>query len=216
MGAEVGLRERKKQQTRQTIAEAAQQLFVERGFDAVTVAEVARAADVSEGTVFNYFPSKEDLFYSGMETFEAELFEAVRRRPPGEAVSTAFRRFMLEQSVRLAEPERADLIATAARIVGASPALQARERELIAQSTDELARLIAEETGARADDVEPATVAHALIGVQEALRRYVWASVVAGRHGRELAADVKAQGKRAFARLERGLSDYAVKRKPRP
>jgi AcrR family transcriptional regulator len=216
MSTDVGLRERKKQQTRQAIAEAAQQLFAERGFDAVTVAEVARAADVSEGTVFNYFPSKEDLFYSGMETFEAELVEVVRRRPPGEAVSTAFRRFMLKRSVRLADEERADLIATAARVVGASPALQARERELVARSTDELARLIAEETGAGADDVEPAAVAHALMGVQEALRRYVWSSVVAGRRGPELAADVKAQGKRAFARLERGLAGYAVKPKPKP
>jgi AcrR family transcriptional regulator len=210
MSAEVGLRERKKQQTRQAIADAAQQLFVERGFDAVTVAEVARAADVSEGTVFNYFPSKEDLFYSGMETFEAELVDAVRGRPPGEAVSTAFRRFMLQRSPRLAEPERADLIATAARVVDASPALQAREREIGARFTDELARQIAEETGARPDDVESAAAAHALMGVQQALRRYVWTSVVAGRSGPQLAADVKAQGKRAFARLERGLADYAV------
>src|SRR6266496_368056 len=102
MTAEPGLRERKKQQTHQAIAEAAQQLFAERGFDAVTVAEVARAADVSEGTVFNYFPTKEDLFYGGMEAFEAELVEAVGQRAPGESVPAAFRRFVLERSVRLA------------------------------------------------------------------------------------------------------------------
>ena len=61
MDAELGLRERKKLRTRQLIAETAMRLFVERGFDAVPVAAVARAAEVSEATVFNYFPTKEDL-----------------------------------------------------------------------------------------------------------------------------------------------------------
>ena len=101
MAAEQGLRERKKAQTRQAIAEAAQRLFAERGFDAVTVAEVAREADVSQGTVFNYFPTKEELFYSGMVVFEAELVEAVRARPPGESVLAAFRGFVLEGMSRL-------------------------------------------------------------------------------------------------------------------
>src|ERR687888_2187364 len=98
-----GLRERKKERTRQTIAETARRLFAERGFEAVTVAEVARAADVSEGTVFNYFPSKEDLFYSQMESFEAALIEAVRNRPPGQAVLVAFRDYVLEQSTGVSE-----------------------------------------------------------------------------------------------------------------
>src|SRR5438046_6742752 len=90
MTAEPGLRERKKQQTHQAIAEAAQQLFAKRGFEAVTVAEVAAAADVSEATVFNYFPTKEDLFYSGLESFEEELLSAIREREPGESVLAAF------------------------------------------------------------------------------------------------------------------------------
>jgi AcrR family transcriptional regulator len=57
-----GLRERKKRQTRQLIADTARRLFAERSFEDVTVAEVAGAADVAEATVFNYFPTKEDLF----------------------------------------------------------------------------------------------------------------------------------------------------------
>ena len=59
----LGLRERKKQQTRELIAETARRLFTERGFERVTVAEIARAAEVSEQTVFNYFPTKEELVF---------------------------------------------------------------------------------------------------------------------------------------------------------
>jgi AcrR family transcriptional regulator len=206
-----GLRERKKEQTRQAIAEAAQGLFVERGFDAVTVAEVAKAAEVSEGTVFNYFPTKEDLFYGRMEDFEAALLEAVRERPPGESVLTAFRHFVLEGSGRLAAEEIAKVIATAARIVGASPSLQARERDIVARQTRALAELIAEETGAGGDDVEPWVVANALMGAQRALVAHVHSSVLAGRSGPRLASAVRSQGKRLFERLERGLADYAVK-----
>ena len=61
MATETGLRERKKQQTRQLLAETARRLFAERGFENVSIVEIARAADVSEATVFNYFPTKEDL-----------------------------------------------------------------------------------------------------------------------------------------------------------
>src|SRR5260370_7543513 len=81
MAAETGLRERKKQQTRQQIFEAAHRLFSERSFDSVTVADVARAADVSEVTVFNYYPNKEDLFFAGMQFFVEHLLEALRTRP---------------------------------------------------------------------------------------------------------------------------------------
>ena len=59
----MGLRELKKEQTRQLIADTAWRLFADRGFDRVTVAEIAREAQVAEATVFNYFPTKEDLFY---------------------------------------------------------------------------------------------------------------------------------------------------------
>lgn len=65
MSTQPGLRERKKRQTRELIAAVAHRLFGERGFDAVTVAEVARAADVSEGTVYNHFPTKEDSSTAG-------------------------------------------------------------------------------------------------------------------------------------------------------
>jgi AcrR family transcriptional regulator len=212
VGAEPGLRERKKQQTRLAIAEAARRLFAERGFEAVTVADGARAADVSEGTVFNYFPTKEDLFYREMEVFEAALLDAVRDRAAGESIPAAFQRFVLERSSRLASEEVADVIADAARIVGGSPALRAREREIVAHYTDSLGKLIAEETGASDGDIVPAVVANALMGVQRALVAHVHSSVLAGRRGPKLAAEVRSKGKRAFARLEEGLPDYAVKK----
>src|SRR6188472_4655459 len=86
-----GLRERKKRQTRAAIAEAAMALFLARGFDAVTVADVARAADVSEKTVFNHFPTKEDLVLHGGQERRAALIEAIRARPPGASLVEPFR-----------------------------------------------------------------------------------------------------------------------------
>src|SRR5437588_7853527 len=129
MATAPGLRERKKQQTRQLIFDAASRLFAERGFDAVTVAEVARAADVSEVTVFNYFPTKEDLFFGGMDVFEGQLVEAVRRRAAGESALAVFRRGIDEGFENLAAEERARVIARAATMIDASVALQIRERE---------------------------------------------------------------------------------------
>jgi AcrR family transcriptional regulator len=211
MSSEPGLRERKKQKTRQLIGETAHRLFIERGFDAVTVAEVAREADVSEGTVFNYFPTKEELFYSGMEAFETQLIAAVRERPPGESALSAFRRFVLDGTGRLESEEVADTIATAARIIAASRALQAREREVVAEYTSELAAVIADAPRRHAHDVEAWAAANALVGVQRALVAHVRAAVLAGRRGRALATEARAEGKRAFTLLERGLADYAVK-----
>jgi AcrR family transcriptional regulator len=213
MASELGLRERKKEQTRQHIAETARRLFFERGFDAVTVAEVAREADVSVGTVFNYFPTKEDLFYSGMEVFEEQLIDAVRDRPAGESVLAAFRRVVLEGIPRLSKDETAEIIASAARIVGSSRSLQARERELVARYTAELATLIAEETRRSADDVEASAVAAALMGAQRALVTYVHGSVAAGLRGPKLASGARGQAKRAFARLEQGLAEYGSKQR---
>jgi AcrR family transcriptional regulator len=209
MSTQPGLRERKKQQTRDAIADTAARLFGERGFDAVTVAEVARESDVSEATVFNYFPTKEDLFYSRLESFEEALVDAVRERPRGESALGAFRRFVLDRSSGLASSARADVIANAARVITASPALQARERAIVARATDALAKLLADEAGS--DAIEARAVAGALMAVQRALVDHVRSSVLAGRTGPRLAAGVRSHGERAFARLERGLADYAVK-----
>src|SRR5438270_5403333 len=94
MATELGLRERKKQRTRELIADTARRLFAERGFDAVPVSEIAGQAEVSEATVFNYFPTKEDIFYSRLEAFEDELLASIRERAAGESVLSAFGRFV--------------------------------------------------------------------------------------------------------------------------
>ena len=94
MATEPGLRERKKQRTRELIADTARRLFAQRGFDAVPVSEIARAAEVSEATVFNYFPTKEDLVYHRLDAFENELLASIRDRAGGESVLAAFGRFV--------------------------------------------------------------------------------------------------------------------------
>src|SRR3954464_13602151 len=88
--AVTGLRERKKRQTREQIARVAMKLFLKRGFDAVTVAEVAEAAGVSEKTVFNYFPAKEDPQFREGEARWGALVESIRERPPGTSLVTPF------------------------------------------------------------------------------------------------------------------------------
>jgi AcrR family transcriptional regulator len=211
MSSQPGLRERKKQLTRGAIADAAARLFAVRSFDAVTVADVAREAGVSVGTVFNYFPAKEDLFYGRMKDFGAELVDAVRARRPGESALAAFRRFVLDGTEALADEARADAIATAVVTVSVSAALRAREREIVSRSTQALADLIAEETQSAPGDLEPLVVANALIGAQRALVGYVHEAVLAGTRGRRLARQARSHGERAFAPLERGLADYAVK-----
>jgi AcrR family transcriptional regulator len=211
--SEPGLRERKKRQTRQAISDTARRLFVERGFERVSVAEVARAADVSEATVFNYFPTKEDLVYDGLARFESDLLEAIRNRATGESVLAAFGRFVLEPRGMLATPdddEAAELRAVT-RMIAASPALLAREHEIFARNTESLARLLAQETNARGDDPRPLVAASALIGVHRALITYVRSRVAAGDPDRRrLARDLRAYGTRALELLDDGLSEYAT------
>ena len=211
MATQSGLRERKKQQTRQTIFDAARQLFEKKGFEAVTVAEIARTADVSEVTVFNYFPTKEDLFYGGMQFFEEQLLEAVRSRRPGESALRAMRRRMLESADGLRSRERIEAVIKSNRAVASSPSLQAREREIVDLYTHRLAELLAAETGADPHDVEPLATAAALMGAHRGVVEWVRHRVLTGRHNATLSDDAKTQVRRAYGRLERGLGDYAVR-----
>ena len=91
-----GLRERKKARTRQVIADAAARLFAERGYEQVAVADVARAAEVSEQTVYNYFQTKEQLVTDRDQEVQDELSRRIRARAPGTTPAAAIRDFVLD------------------------------------------------------------------------------------------------------------------------
>jgi AcrR family transcriptional regulator len=211
MSSEVGMRQRKKQRTRQLIRDTAVRLFMERGFDQVTIAEIAREADVSEATVFNHFPTKEDLVYGKMEAFENELLETVRNRPPGQSALAAYAGFVFTIRGLMTEQQGPEQVAAWARLVLDSPALVSREHEIFAHHTAALARLLAEETGARLNDLTPWVAANALIGLHRALLGYVREQALAGRSNPALVRSIRRQGERAVARLDDGFGDYAIK-----
>ena len=208
-----GLRERKKEQTRRHIADTARRLFGERGFDHVTIAEVARAADVAVQTVFNYFPTKEDLVYWRLSSFEDELLTAVRERPPGRSAIEAFEDFLLAQQGLLGkhDPAAREELTAFTRMIVDSPALQARELQILTGYTAALAALLAEETGARPGDIRPRVAAHAMIGVHRALIDYSRGRIVQGDLGPRLTRDIRVQARQAFALLEGELGEYARK-----
>ncbi|MET9064648.1 TetR/AcrR family transcriptional regulator [Streptosporangium sandarakinum] len=172
-----GLRERKKRQTRQRISEVATGLFVERGFDHVTIAEVAAAAEVSVNTVYNYFEAKEDLVLPPEEASPQRLADIVRARPPGASAARAVLDHLREEARR--RDRRLGLTRGFGRfleMMRAAPTLTARLEELGHQMTDALAAALAEETGAARDAPLPRVVAwqlgslHSLV-LQEIGRR---------------------------------------------
>jgi AcrR family transcriptional regulator len=209
----LGLRERKKLATRQLIAETARRLFAERGFEGVTVAEIARAAEVSEKTVFNYFATKEDLVYWQLEAFEAQILGAVSGRAPGESALQAFSRFVLAQRGLIVEkdPERREELLKLSRVIAESPALAEREQQIFGRFTASLAALLAEETGAAPDDVAARVAANAMMGVHRSLVDFARRRILEGARAPGLAREVREQGERALALLQDGLGDYAVR-----
>jgi AcrR family transcriptional regulator len=215
-----GLRERKKERTRQLIADTARRLFAERGFEAVTVGEIARAAEVAEATVFNYFPTKEDLFYGRLEAFEERMLTAIRERPAGESVFAAFAGFLTAQGGVLAfrspdgDEAASEQLRTMTRVIIGSPALLARERQVFDRYTEALTRLLAQETRAGDGDIVPAVVARALVGLHRALIDDVRRRALAGAPVAQIRRTVKAQARRAVAQLEAGLGEYGVRPNP--
>jgi AcrR family transcriptional regulator len=208
---EPGARERRRQETRARIVDAAAELFAERGFDAVSVMEIARRAGVVEKTVFNHFPVKEGLVFDADPPMRAALLDAVRRRPAGESVSAAAGGFVVAAVGLLGSPEAADGVARMARVIRGSRTLQVREREILGELTDALAGLIAEETGAGPERLEPWLAAHAVLGLYASLLELARDRVLAGVGGAELAAELRRQGRRGLSLLQFGLAGYAKK-----
>ena len=196
----MGLRETKKLATRQQIADAAMGLFAQRGFDRVTVAEVAAAAGVSEKTVFNYFPTKEDLFYDEVPERARRLAEAIRGRPPGEPIIGTLRRLQVADCDRMCSPS----FATFARIIEESHALQAKELEMMSFFSHALGNAL-EEEGIEPRDARIA--AGLLISVHRQFFRSAREQALAGMHGPGAVRRLRGDLERAYALLEHGLGE---------
>jgi AcrR family transcriptional regulator len=138
-----GRRERRKARTRAEIRAAAQHLFAERGFDAVTIADVAEAADVAVQTVFNHFESKEALYFDGRTPWVEGVAAAVEARPAGTGPLAALRSYLESDLTQLleqeAQPENRGYLEALAR----SASLQARERTLVEQAGVRVATALA-------------------------------------------------------------------------
>ncbi|MGW6730467.1 TetR/AcrR family transcriptional regulator [Nocardia sp. NPDC055029] len=210
MTTQQGLRARKKQQTREQISHKATELFLERGFDKVTIADVAAAADVAKMTVTNYFPRKEDLALDLGEVFAEQLAAVVRGREPGASALVALRGAYLA-AVAAQDPVIGFSGAPFAKMITDSPALTARLREFHEDREAALARALAEATGAAPDDITPRVAAAQLAGVHRVLFDEILRRTLDGESGDEIATALGEYTRIAFDALEPGLGDYAVR-----
>jgi AcrR family transcriptional regulator len=202
-GAELPLRERKKRATRQRISDIATPLFVERGFDNVTVVEIARAAEVSAMTVFNYFPRKEDLFLDRIPETVEMFTAAVRRCGPDENPLSALRRLALElldQRHPLSGVD--DDFPAFWRVVIDSPALRARARE----GVEEVEYALADALREAAVFPDPRLVAVLAVAAYRSVYVTSARRLLAGERADEVAGDHEARLGAAFDALERAFS----------
>lgn len=186
-----GLRERKKRQTRQYISDVATGLFIERGFDAVTVAEIADAADVSVNTVYNYFPAKEDLFFDRSAGLVDRMARWVRGRNAGESAAAAVLRELREE-VEAVSP-RVGLISGYAafmRVIENAPALRSRLWAIGQEVQARLEDALREDTGAPADDPMPHLIAGQLGWVHSTVMSVIGREMVKGGDPREVSREV--------------------------
>ena len=202
-----GLRERKKQRTREAIAETARRLFAERGFEHVTVAEVARAADVAEQTVFNHFPTKEDLAFAGREEGLRRLVADITERPPGASVLDVFRGLTTTVIDGLVVPGDERLLA-AARIIRGSRTLQERLTVGWESGAAAVTAAIAETSGAADDDLVPAIVARTLWWTHRSIFLAALQGLLAEEDREHLATRLRVAADRAYDQLDAGLGEY--------
>jgi AcrR family transcriptional regulator len=204
--ADHGLRERKKQATRRLISNVATGLFIQRGFEEVTVAEVAEAAGVSKMTVFNYFPRKEDLFLDRHADRLRELTEVVRTRPAGESAVSALRGHQHE------------LLAAGHPLSGAieggpgfwwvltsSPALTARWYEQEREIAAALAEVLTGETG---NAFRARMAAGLLTTAITTIFAHAMGRIMAGDDAETVRGEQVAFIDEAFDLVEHGVGDY--------
>jgi AcrR family transcriptional regulator len=216
----LGLRDQRKLDTRARISAAAMRLFAARGFDEVRTAEVAEAAGVTEKTVFNHFPTKEDLVYSNEGSFEQALVGAIQARGPEVSIVKAAEAFFLDLYGRFpAEPAMRKRAAVMASLIEKSPALRDREQAILRGCVDCLAKVIGDETSANDRDLRPFVAADAIIAVHRAAIAGYRRGLSSGEPAKTLGSRMQRATSAAFTLLAEGLGSIEVqagqRRKPR-
>jgi AcrR family transcriptional regulator len=211
-----GLRERKKRLMRQLLSDTATRMFLDRGFDAVRVAEVAEACGVSEKTVFNYFPTKESLVLDRLETTVASLRTGLvdPAVPPVQAALAILGRELAGLTAWLAGQNDPGQAAQAMRrfgdLIRVTPSLRAYQSDMMNQFVSVAAEILAARAGMSASDPEPQIAARALLGLwhvqAESLRQHLDGSTAPARIHELVSADVR----RAARLIDTGLHSFAL------
>jgi AcrR family transcriptional regulator len=199
--AGLGLRERKKQQTYQRVSDIAITLFLEKGFDAVSVAEIAAAAGISKPTLFRYFPAKEDLVLHRFADHEDEAARVVRAAGAGVSPVDALRRHFLEGLSRedpVTGLNGAPGVLAFHRLLYGTPSLVARAYEYQQRSEAVLAVALGDTLAAR-------LAAGQIIAVQRILAQENWRRIAAGEAVEAVREDAVAAAEEAFGQLAAGL-----------
>lgn len=163
-----GLRERKKQQTRDAIIDAALDLFERQGFEATTIAQIAEAADIAPRTFFGYFPSKEDVVFYDVAASLESFATAVRERGEGVSTLAALRAWILDEGHHERDPADRDVCRD--RVLADSPSLRAREADVMRRFEEVLAEGIADDLGDTPDGLRPRMVAAAASAALDAMK----------------------------------------------
>jgi AcrR family transcriptional regulator len=158
---EAGLRERKKQRTREAIIEAALRLFDERGFEHTTIADIAEAADIAPRTFFGYFPSKEDVVFADFPADFSALAERLQGRADDETAIDALRAFIADAVAQADLNDERELCRK--RVIGKSETLDAHRRALMGRMEDMLAEAVARDFGNQPGDLRPPMIASAAV-----------------------------------------------------
>jgi len=162
-----GLRERKKQKTRETIGRVALRLFTEQGYAQTTIAQIAEAADVSPRTVSTYFPAKEELVFGLNGNMKDRLAEAIHSRPAGQNTMEALRGWILAE--RPVWEEQEDLMACQRLVIEGDEGLIAHERALVRSFEEILVAGLAVDLDQDPEDLEPRMAGAAAVAVFDML-----------------------------------------------
>jgi AcrR family transcriptional regulator len=203
----VGLRERKRQRTHDAVSSAAISLFLEHGFDQVSVADIAAAAEISKPTLFRYFRSKEDLALHRIADHEGEAARVVRQRPAHQSPLAALHEHFVDGLTRR-DPvtglnDHPEVLAFH-NLIFSTPSLSGRVNEYIERDEEALADALVETTHAP-DRLTARLAAGQIVAVQRILARENWRRLAAGETAAALCETAKASADGAFRMLAGGL-----------